>query len=91
MGRLLADLSRKMKHKADSPTADPLRVAVHSTHDTGLAGLCATLDVFDEKYVPAQGRPGQRKKLTWRQVACIYVGGDFRAVHPAKAGAGTAA
>jgi acid phosphatase len=51
MGRLLADLSRKMQHKAEHPVADPLRIAVHSTHDTGLAGLCSTLDVFDDKCV----------------------------------------
>lgn len=63
MGRLLADLARKMQarierplagrlHESDQAAADEegaLKMLVHSTHDTALAGLCATLDVFDEK------------------------------------------
>jgi hypothetical protein len=52
MGRLLQDLSAKMQHKADKPAAEPLRIAVHSTHDTGIAALAATLGVFDDKFVP---------------------------------------
>ncbi|KAG6865445.1 hypothetical protein C0991_002521 [Blastosporella zonata] len=50
MGRLLDDLTRKMQYKADNGSRDPLKVLVHSTHDTALAALCATLDVFDEQW-----------------------------------------
>ncbi|KDQ60184.1 hypothetical protein JAAARDRAFT_32565 [Jaapia argillacea MUCL 33604] len=50
MGRLLGDLSRKMQHKAINGSQDPLKIAIHSTHDTGIAGLCETLDVYDEKW-----------------------------------------
>jgi len=51
MGRLLDDLQRKMTHKAEQGERDPLKILVHSTHDTALAGLCTTLDVFDERYI----------------------------------------
>ncbi|KAH0581940.1 hypothetical protein H2248_011610 [Termitomyces sp. 'cryptogamus'] len=50
MGRLLDDLSRKMQHKANNGAQDPLKVLIHSTHDTALAALCSTLDVFDEQW-----------------------------------------
>ncbi|KAG5351363.1 hypothetical protein C0989_006823 [Termitomyces sp. Mn162] len=50
MGRLLDDLSRKMQHKANHGAQDPLKVLIHSTHDTALAALCSTLDVFDEQW-----------------------------------------
>lgn len=30
--------------------ADPLKILVHSTHDTAIAALCQTLDVYDEKW-----------------------------------------
>jgi len=50
MGRLLDDLVRKMQHKAELGVRDPLKFLVHSTHDTALAALCSTLDVFDEKW-----------------------------------------
>jgi len=50
MGPLLADLSQKMQHKVDRGAEDPLKILVHSTHDTALAALCSTLDVFDEKW-----------------------------------------
>ncbi|KZT41598.1 phosphoglycerate mutase-like protein [Sistotremastrum suecicum HHB10207 ss-3] len=50
MGRLLDDLSRKMTHKADYGEKDPLKILIHSTHDTALAGLASTLDVFDERW-----------------------------------------
>ncbi|KAH8830007.1 histidine phosphatase superfamily [Flagelloscypha sp. PMI_526] len=39
MGRLLDDMSRKMQSKAEHGSADPLKILVHSTHDTALAGL----------------------------------------------------
>lgn len=51
MGRLLGELSRKMQHKASYGEKDPLKIAVHACHDTSLAGLCQTLDVFDGRYV----------------------------------------
>jgi len=50
MGRLLEDLTRKMQQKADLGGGDPLKILVHSTHDTALAALCATLDVFDDQW-----------------------------------------
>jgi acid phosphatase len=49
MGRLLDDLARKMQRKVDLGDRDPLKILVHTTHDTGLAALCSTLDVFDEQ------------------------------------------
>ncbi|GJJ10525.1 hypothetical protein Clacol_004751 [Clathrus columnatus] len=52
MGRLLDDLQRKMSHKAVFGAKDPLKILIHSTHDTALAGLCATLDVFDHRWPP---------------------------------------
>ena len=51
MGRLLEDLSTKMQHKAVFESQDPLKILVHSTHDTAIAGLCSTLDVFDDRFV----------------------------------------
>ncbi|KAJ7599258.1 histidine phosphatase superfamily [Mycena floridula] len=50
MGRMLDDLARKMQNKVDKGDRDPLKLLVHSTHDTALAALCQTLDVFDEKW-----------------------------------------
>ncbi|KAJ3782805.1 histidine phosphatase superfamily [Lentinula aff. detonsa] len=50
MGRLLDDLSTKMQHKVLNRDKDPLKILVHSTHDTALAGLASTLDVFDDKW-----------------------------------------
>ena len=49
MGRLLSDLSHKMLSKAENGEEDPMKILIHSTHDTALAGLCSTLDVFDER------------------------------------------
>jgi acid phosphatase len=40
-----------MQAKAKRGESDPLKILIHSTHDTALAGLCATLDVYDEKFV----------------------------------------
>lgn len=53
MGRLLSDLSHKMQNvvKAKSNGQEEPKILVHSTHDTALAGLCSTLDVFDDKFV----------------------------------------
>jgi acid phosphatase len=65
MGRLLEDVSKRFQlaasqaHSTCSRTtttgghdeeASVPKILVHSTHDTTLAGLCSTLDVFDEKW-----------------------------------------
>jgi hypothetical protein len=50
MGRLLGDLSSKMHQKIDLGEKEPLKLLVHSTHDTALAALASTLDVYDEKW-----------------------------------------
>ncbi|KAI0944908.1 hypothetical protein AcV7_001582 [Taiwanofungus camphoratus] len=50
MGPLLSDLSSKLQAKAERGEQDPLKILIHSTHDTSIAGLCSTLDVFDEKW-----------------------------------------
>jgi acid phosphatase len=49
MGRLLEDLTNKMQGKIEKGDEDPFKILVHSTHDTAIAGLCSTLDVFNEK------------------------------------------
>ena len=51
MGRLLSDISEKMYAKVSQGSENKLKLLVHSTHDTSLAGICKTLEVFDEKYV----------------------------------------
>lgn len=50
MGPLLSDLTRKMVAKAEKGVQDPLKLLIHSTHDTSLAALCSTLDVFDGRW-----------------------------------------
>ncbi|EJD05488.1 phosphoglycerate mutase-like protein [Fomitiporia mediterranea MF3/22] len=53
MGRLLDDLSHKMALKAapaSTAKTNKPRILVHSTHDTALAALLATFDVFDDKW-----------------------------------------
>ncbi|KAF4582557.1 hypothetical protein EYR38_002683 [Pleurotus pulmonarius] len=52
MGLLLSDLSRKMSRKAKLGDQDPVKILVHSTHDTAIAALCSTLDVYDELWPP---------------------------------------
>ncbi|KAH7910360.1 histidine phosphatase superfamily [Hygrophoropsis aurantiaca] len=52
MGRLLADVSQKMQHKVKKGPQDPMKILVHATHDSTLAALCSTFDVFDEKWPP---------------------------------------
>jgi acid phosphatase len=49
VGRLFEDLMWKMQKKIDRGVDDPLKILVHATHDTGLAAICSTLDVFDDK------------------------------------------
>ncbi|KAF8639115.1 hypothetical protein AX17_001730 [Amanita inopinata Kibby_2008] len=50
MGPLLGDMLRKMQQKADKGVHDPLKMLIHSTHDTAIAAMCATLDVFDDRW-----------------------------------------
>ncbi|KAG8216430.1 phosphoglycerate mutase-like protein [Butyriboletus roseoflavus] len=52
MGRLLADVSTKMQTKIEEGDKDPLNLLVYSTHDSTLAALCSTFDIFDEKWPP---------------------------------------
>lgn len=49
MGRLLDDLQSKMHRKAALSIRDPLKIAINSCHDTSLAGIMSTLDVFDNR------------------------------------------
>jgi acid phosphatase len=49
MGRFLNDLSSRLNEKASNPST-PLKLAVYSAHDTSLAGLLSTLDVFDNHW-----------------------------------------
>lgn len=51
MGPLLSDLAQKMQAKAENSDANAAKILIHSTHDTCLAGLSNTLDIFDERYV----------------------------------------
>ncbi len=75
MGRILDEITRKMTTKVIKGKDDPLKILVHSTHDTAIAALCSTLDVFDEKYVDFSDLPcnmlifhldGQRLRLLLR-------------------------
>jgi acid phosphatase len=49
MGPMLSSMLQKMQWKVRKGDDDPLKILVHSTHDTALAALCSTLDVFDDK------------------------------------------
>jgi hypothetical protein len=51
MGRLLADASEKMQRKTQLNSKDPTKLLVHTTHDSTLAALLCTFDVFDDKCV----------------------------------------
>ncbi|KAG1718245.1 phosphoglycerate mutase-like protein [Suillus paluster] len=56
MGRLLSDVSQKMHNKAHpnltSKSEDSAKLLVHTTHDSTLAALLCTFDVFDDKWPP---------------------------------------
>ena len=60
MGRLFADLSRRLEHKAQNGAADPLKILVHSTHDTGIAPMAASLGVYDDRYELSYNYRGRR-------------------------------
>lgn len=49
MGPLLSDLARKLVNKAEQGDRDPVKILIHSTHDTCLAALCSTLGVYDNR------------------------------------------
>lgn len=56
MGRLLEELGRKMAHKAKHSSNDPLRILIHSVHDTTIAPMLQTLNVFDNRFVTSYRR-----------------------------------
>lgn len=49
MGRLLAEISGKMNQRAIGTGQNPPKILIHSTHDTAIAGLLGTLEVFDDR------------------------------------------
>lgn len=49
MGRLLSDLSNDMKKKIEGD-AEAKKLMVLSCHDTSLASMLASLDVFEHKW-----------------------------------------
>jgi len=49
MGRLFAEISGKMNKKVTEDGENPPKILVHSTHDTAIAGLLGTLEVFDDR------------------------------------------
>jgi acid phosphatase len=49
MGRLLSEMSEGMHALANGTVA--ARIRVLACHDTTLAGLCTTLDVFNNRWV----------------------------------------
>ncbi|KAF8327226.1 phosphoglycerate mutase-like protein [Cantharellus anzutake] len=46
-GRLLSELVVRLRNKAFNGDHDPLKLTLHGCHDTSLAGMAQTLDVFD--------------------------------------------
>jgi acid phosphatase len=49
MGRLLAEMSGKMNQTATGTGPTAPKILIHSTHDTAIAGLLGTLEVFDNR------------------------------------------
>ena len=49
MGRLLAETSGKMNRTATEDGENSPKILIHSTHDTAIAGLLGTLEVFDNR------------------------------------------
>ena len=49
MGRLLAEISGKMDRRVAEDDENPHKLLIHSTHDTAIAGLLGTLEVFDDR------------------------------------------
>lgn len=50
MGRFLWELSQRLNAKASRPSATPLQMAVYSAHDTSIAGILGTLDIFNNRW-----------------------------------------
>ncbi|KAF9788558.1 phosphoglycerate mutase-like protein [Thelephora terrestris] len=50
MGRLLAEMSGKMNQTATGTGPTAPKILIHSTHDTAIAGLLGTLEVFDNRW-----------------------------------------
>ncbi|KIM33840.1 hypothetical protein M408DRAFT_325425 [Serendipita vermifera MAFF 305830] len=50
MGPLLDDLQSKMQKRVDEGERESPNLLVYSTHDTALAGLLSSLDVFDHRW-----------------------------------------
>lgn len=53
LGRLLAEISGKMNQRATGVGRNLPRILIHSTHDTAIAGILGTLEVFDDRYALA--------------------------------------
>lgn len=51
LGRLLAEISGKMNQRAMGVSQNLPKILIHSTHDTAIAGLLGTLEVFDDRCV----------------------------------------
>jgi acid phosphatase len=49
MGRNLGDLQARLHNKAAQGVNDPLKIAVLVCHDTSIAGMLSSLDVFDNR------------------------------------------
>jgi len=50
VGRVMDDVSQKMQSKALKKNEDQLKILVNCTHDTTIAGVLQTLDVYDQKW-----------------------------------------
>lgn len=49
MGRLFSEISGKMNQRVTEDGENPPKILIHSTHDTAIAGLLGTLEVFDDR------------------------------------------
>ncbi|KIK94541.1 hypothetical protein PAXRUDRAFT_33465 [Paxillus rubicundulus Ve08.2h10] len=83
MGRLLAEVSTKMQNKIEKAKADPLKILVYSTHDSALAALCNTFDVFDDKWPPFTSSVTfelfkKQSRPEWRSSLQILLGGLWK-------------
>lgn len=50
MGRFLGEVSERLNAKAAYPASTPLALAVYSAHDTSIAGVLSTLEVFNNRW-----------------------------------------
>lgn len=50
MGRLLTEISGKMNQRTTEIGQNPPKMLIYSTHDTAIAGLLGTLEVFDGQW-----------------------------------------